>query len=73
MIKRKNSILISALELFEEGGTNNITIKNLAKREKVSEPALYRQYKNKHEIIVSIINEYSSYDNQIINTIKKII
>lgn len=71
MLKRKDKILISALELFEEGGINNITTKNLAAKEGISEPALYRQYKNKYEIIKGVIKEYSSYDDRILNTIKK--
>lgn len=71
MLKRKDKILISALELFEEGGVNNITTKNLAFKEGISEPALYRQYKSKYEIIQEIIKEYSSYDDRILNTIIK--
>lgn len=71
MIKRREKILISALELFEEGGINNITTKNLAKKEGISEPALYRQYKNKFEIIKALVDEYASFDERIINTIKE--
>ncbi len=69
MIKRKAKILIGALELLEEGGINNVTTKNMAKQQGVSEPALYRQYKGKLEIIEGIIDEYASFDEQIRNTI----
>lgn len=69
MIKRKDKIIIAALELLEEGGVSNVTTKNLAVKQGITEPALYRQFKNKHDIFVAIINEYASYDDKIMNTI----
>lgn len=69
MLKRKDKILISAMELFEKWGVNGLTTKNLAQTQGISEPALYRQYKSKQQIINNIIEEFSSYDENIINTI----
>jgi len=69
MIKRKDRILISAIELLGEEGVNGITTKNLALKESVSEAALYRQYKGKQEILNQILEEYAGYDEQIENTI----
>jgi len=71
MIKRKDKIVIAALELLDEGGVLNITTKNLAERQSITEPALYRQFKNKHAIFVEIVREFSGYDNKIFNTIKE--
>lgn len=70
MIKRKEKILISALELLQEGGYSNVTTKNLARKEGVSEPALYRQYKSKREIYLAMINEFKAYDDRILDTIE---
>jgi len=71
MIKRKDKILISAIDLLYSQGVSGVTTKNLAKLEKVTEPALYRQYKNKQEILNHIVEAYSQYDEKIINTIKE--
>lgn len=71
MLKRKDKILISALELLREEGINGITTKKLAKSQNVTEPALYRQYKNKQEIINGILQEYVSYDERIEKTIRQ--
>ncbi len=71
MLRRKDKILISAIELFDKEGINGVTTKNLAKTQNVSEPALYRQYKGKQEILDKIIEEFASYDEKIINTIKE--
>ncbi|PKM55085.1 MAG: hypothetical protein CVV00_05520 [Firmicutes bacterium HGW-Firmicutes-5] len=69
MIKRKDKILISAIDLLYSEGVSGVTTKNLAKLEKVTEPALYRQYKNKQEILNHIVEAYAQYDEKIINTI----
>ncbi|MCT4593678.1 MAG: TetR/AcrR family transcriptional regulator [Anaeromicrobium sp.] len=71
MLKRKDKILISAIELLDAEGTNGVTTKKLAKLQKVTEPALYRQFKSKQDILNHIIEEYASYDEKIINTIKE--
>jgi AcrR family transcriptional regulator len=71
MIKRKDKILISAIDLLYSEGVSGVTTKNLAKLEKVTEPALYRQYKNKQEILNHIVEAYAQYDEKIINTIKE--
>lgn len=69
MLKRKDKILISAIELLDADGVSGITTKRLAEVQGVSEPALYRQYTSKQAIIKAIIEEYIYYDQKIINTI----
>lgn len=71
MLKRKDRIIISAIELLHDEGVNGVTSKNLAKKQNVTEPALYRQFKSKQEILDSILNEYASYDTRIQETIKQ--
>lgn len=71
MLKRKDRILISAIELLDAEGVNGITTKNIAKMQNITEPALYRQYKGKQEILDHIIEEFAGYDAQITNTIKE--
>lgn len=69
MIGRKDKILISAIELFDQEGVNGVTTKNLARLQGVTEPALYRQYKSKQDILMNIVEEYALYDQKITNTI----
>ena len=71
MLKRKDKILISAISLLYSQGVNGVTTKNLARLQNVTEPALYRQYKGKQEILNSIIEEYVSYDRMIMDTIEQ--
>jgi AcrR family transcriptional regulator len=71
MLKRKDKILISAMELMDIGGLNAVTTKRIAEMQGVTEPALYRQYKGKQDIINHMIDEFGSYDQKIINTIRE--
>ena len=69
MLKRKDKILISAMQLLGEEGITGITMKNIASKQNISEPALYKQYKNKNEIIFQMVKEYEVYDKQIQETV----
>ena len=69
MLKRKDKIIISAIELLNEEGISGVTTKNLALRQHVTEPALYRQFSGKQEILNHILDEYAAYDEKIEKTI----
>lgn len=68
-ISRKDSILISAIEILDEKGIKGMTMKEIAKMEGVTEPAIYRQYKSKKDVIKAILEEFGRYDKQIMDTI----
>ncbi len=55
---RQQEIIDSALEIIAEKGIENFTIKNLAKARGVSEPALYRHFESKENILILIISQY---------------
>ncbi|MBZ9634325.1 TetR/AcrR family transcriptional regulator [Clostridium sp. FP1] len=69
ILKRKESIIITAIEVLYESGINGMTIKEIAKRQNISEPAIYRYFNGKGEIIKEILKRYSIYDEVIKNTI----
>jgi AcrR family transcriptional regulator len=48
-----------------------VTTKNLAQHQNVTEPALYRQFKGKQEILDNIIEAYVGYDEKIMSTIRQ--
>lgn len=69
-LKRKESIIISAIEILDESGVQGLTTREIAKRQGITEPAVYRQYTGKLDILLSIIDRYSDFDELIFNTIK---
>lgn len=70
-LSRKESILITAVQVLDELGIQGMTTKEIAKREGVTEPAIYRHYKGKEDIILSILGEFSRFDERLINTINQ--
>ena len=52
---RQTEIINAATELIGEGGVQNLTTKRLAAKMGFSEPALYRHFKDKNDILRSIL------------------
>lgn len=55
---RQQEILTAALELIAAGGIQHLTIRNLAEKLNITEPAIYRHFRNKSEIIRTLIGEF---------------
>ena len=55
---RQIEIIEAATNLIGERGIQNLTTKNLAKAMDFSEPALYRHFKNKTDILSSVLKYY---------------
>ncbi len=53
---RGEQIVDTAIKLLSEGGISALTTKNLAEAVGVSEPALYRHFKGKMDILVAILD-----------------
>lgn len=68
VLKRRESIIITAIQVLYEAGINGMTIREIAKRQKISEPAIYRHFSGKKEIIKEVFKRYSIYDKVIKNT-----
>jgi len=67
---REEQIILSAIEIIDELGIDGLSIRELAKKENVTEGALYRHFKSKNEIIIEVIRYYARFDINIMNTIK---
>jgi len=81
--ERQNQIIQESIQLIADKGIQGLTIKNISKAIGISEPAIYRHFENKNEIILAIIstmkdstnNELFQIDenNPTIDKIKKMI
>ena len=63
--ERQKEIVEAALELITIKGIQGLTIKNLAKKIGISEPAIYRHYDNKIHILIAILEFFKSNTEQI--------
>jgi len=56
--KRQQQIIETAIKIIAKNGIQNLTTKNLANEIGISEPALYRHFNNKREILEGIIKYF---------------
>lgn len=70
-LKRKERIIITAIELLDEAGIQGLTTKEIAKRQGITEPAVYKQFEGKQDIVNTILERFAAYDEMLINTIRE--
>ena len=58
--QRKKDIIDAAAELIVREGVQGVTIRNISKKNRISEPAVYRHFRNKREILVGLIENFES-------------
>ena len=58
LTRRQQEIIDTALNLTAEKGIQSLTIKNLGSELGISEPAIYRHFRSKSEIIKTMINGF---------------
>ncbi len=53
--KRQEEIIEQAIKLIDQKGIQGLTIKNLSKSIGISEPAIYRHFESKTDIVLSVL------------------
>ena len=56
--KRQQEIIDISIGLIADSGIQNLTIKNIASSIGISEPAIYRHFQNKFEILNSVLDTF---------------
>ncbi len=69
--ERQKIIIDEAINIIHEGGYESLSIRELAKRVKISEPAIYRHFLNKEDIVLGILNRISDFDKNLVESINK--
>ena len=54
--ERQQEIISTALDLISEKGIQGLTIKNLSKKLGITEPAIYRHFENKIQILIALLD-----------------
>ena len=70
--ERQQEIIERALELINEMGIQGLTIKNLSKKIGITEPAIYRHFENKIQILIAMLdmlqkNSREIFSNEILS------
>ena len=62
---RQEEIILKSMEIIAREGIAALTIKNISGKVGVSEAALYRHFKNKDEILLSIFDLFEKRSNDV--------
>jgi len=67
--KRQKEIVSASVEIISTQGIQNLTIKKLSSRIKVTDGAIYRHFKSKEEILAAIADLFETSTTEILNEI----
>ncbi len=69
--QRQDMIIDEAINIIHNGGYQSLSIRELAKQVRISEPAIYRHFLNKEDIILGILNRMVDFDHLLEREIMK--
>ncbi|MEA3288170.1 MAG: TetR/AcrR family transcriptional regulator [Candidatus Marinimicrobia bacterium] len=69
---RQKQILDASLNLIKEGGIQNLTMKRISQKVGISEQAIYRHFRNKQDILCTIISHFNNHFEAVFESVKKI-
>ncbi|HZG76629.1 MAG TPA: TetR/AcrR family transcriptional regulator [Paenibacillus sp.] len=71
-LPRKDSITLTAIGIVHESGFQGLTTREIAKREGISEAALYRHFKNRNDIVAAVVAYYANQDHDIVASLAEL-
>jgi AcrR family transcriptional regulator len=69
--QKKEFVIITAIDLIYEFGINNVSTKELSRRNNISESMIFKMYPKKNDLILAVLNHFSLYDNDMFLTAKE--
>ena len=70
LLHTKEKIILETIEVIHENGIHGISTKEIAKRVGISEPAIFKHFKTKSDIILSVLDNFCLYDNDVIQSLR---
>ncbi|MRN54030.1 TetR/AcrR family transcriptional regulator [Paenibacillus monticola] len=70
LIHTKEGLVLSTIEVINDIGINNLSIRKVAMQQGVSEGAIFRHYKSKNELLLAVLDYFSKYDSDVFVTVQ---
>ena len=68
-MRRKDSMIRTAIDIVDELGVHGLTVKELAKREGVAQSLIYKNFAGMDEVVAEVVDYYALYDRAIIDSV----
>ncbi len=69
-LDRKDRIILTTIDIMNEFGIHSVSTKEIARREGITEAAIFKHYPKKNDLYIAVLNYFSKYDNDIYQTVK---
>lgn len=66
LLHRKDGLVLTTIELIHEKGFQGLSTREIARREGISEAAIFKHFSSKKELILAVLEYFSQYDEAII-------
>lgn len=70
LLHRKDSIILTTIDVIDEVGIHALSTREVAKRVGISEPAIFKHFKTKSDLILAVLDHYTQYDMDVIQSIR---
>lgn len=69
-LDRKDSVILTAIEIIDELGIQGLSTREIAKRQGISEGTLFRHFTTKNDIVLAVLDYFSKYDLDIFRSVE---
>ena len=69
-LDRKDRIILTTIDIMNEFGIHSVSTKEIARREGITEAAIFKHYPKKNDLYIAVLNYFSKYDNDIYQSVK---
>lgn len=67
---RKESIVLTTIDLMNEFGVQALSTREVARREGITEGAVFKHYPKKTDLLIAVLDYYTKYDQDIMDSIR---
>lgn len=65
LLHRSESLILTAIDVINELGIQGLSIREVAKRQDISNAAIFSHFKSKNELIFAVLDHFTQYDDVI--------
>lgn len=62
MLHRRESIILTAIDVINEHGIQGLSIREVAKRQEIATASIFGHFKSKNDLILAVLEHFTQYD-----------
>ena len=67
-LNRKESIVLTTIDLIDKYGIHQISTREIAKHQTITEGAIYKHFSNKNDLLLEVLIFFSKFDSDLFLT-----